>query len=336
MPRWPKEILEGSLFIFPSEEDAKRGSDLGGCGFFVSVPWLSDSRARHVYAVTCEHVLEPRKPLVIRANKIGSSKPDFIPAERDTWKISDGSDLAVKLIGNGMAYRHEPYEAVALTQDKINEFSIGIGDEVIAVGRFIDLEGQTTNRPLIRSGIISAMPEFPVTRKNRSPEDSYIVEMRSRSGFSGSPVYVYLAPPHNRFVLSEKALFYHGTEKPLISDDEFYGPWLLGVHWGEIFVKGPDAPALAQRVDIDEDQKRIELGSGMIGVVPCSRLEALLMKNESVLEERRKAEAEFKPDAMDQAASGPDGKEADKANPSHKEDFTRLLNAAARKRERED
>ena len=88
-------------------------------------------------------------------------------------------------------------------------------------------------------------------------EPSYIVEMRSRTGFSGSPVYIYLEPFAARMV---------ETEKPIVADLtdlQFTGPWLLGVQWGQLPIVGPDA--------IDTGAA----SSAMLAVVPCSALTEL-------------------------------------------------------------
>lgn len=276
MPRWPDEVLGASFFLFNSKEDAESGCATGGCGFFTSVPWEGNPRMVHVYAVTCAHVIAEAKPYHIRAHKAGSREPTFIKADRSLWSISESDDLAAMLVPNGPAYVHENFLKMNLTDEIIDEYSIGIGDEVFSVGRFVDLANQRVNRPLVRSGIIAAMPTFPVLNDTGQAIDSYIVEMRSRSGFSGSPVYAY-------------------------------GPWLLGVHWGEIKIKGPDGtPWLDANTVLSKDRRGLELGSGMIGVVPCSRLEALLMTNEDTKKRRRKMEKEFSADALPQRAGGDD------------------------------
>ena len=60
------------------------------------------------------------------------------------------------------------------------------------VGLFADHEGKEKNNPLARFGNISmlANPESPILWKNK-PFERHIVDMHSRSGFSGSPVFVY-------------------------------------------------------------------------------------------------------------------------------------------------
>jgi hypothetical protein len=58
------------------------------------------------------------------------------------------------------------------------------------IGRFIDHDGGTANRPAVRFGNISVMPA-PIARRGYSKVDYFCVDMHSRSGFSGSPVFAY-------------------------------------------------------------------------------------------------------------------------------------------------
>lgn len=335
MPRWPDEMLESSFFIFASQRDAETGRPTGGSGFFVGVPWEGKEPLEHVYAVTCAHVISSNRPHVLRAERLYGDDPTFIDARTENWFIAEHDDLAVMRIEHGHMFSHESFPKLNLTREMIDDYSVGIGDEVVSVGRFLDLRGNRANRPLVRSGTIAAMPELPISCRNRPLQDSYIAEMKSRSGFSGSPVFVYLPPPQIRFVHSQRQI-YSEPHKPFIKMFEFYGPWLLGVHWGEINVEGPDAPWL--HASLDNDRRGMELGSGMIGIVPCSRLETLLMKDKRVLTERKTVEKEFRPQASAQAAVRETKKRGAEPehNPSHKEDFRRLLGVAARKHEQED
>jgi hypothetical protein len=81
---------------------------------------------------------------------------------------------------------------IALTDVKINEHRIGIGDEVLTVGLLLQREGQHRNLPIIRTGIISAMPSEPIGHDAGRALSGYLVEARSTPGLSGSPVFVVL------------------------------------------------------------------------------------------------------------------------------------------------
>jgi hypothetical protein len=64
-----------------------------------------------------------------------------------------------------------------------------LGDEVFIVGLFRSHYGQQRNRPIIRVGNIAALPEEPVKTRYAGYLDAYLIEARSISGLSGSPVF---------------------------------------------------------------------------------------------------------------------------------------------------
>jgi hypothetical protein len=70
---------------------------------------------------------------------------------------------------------------------------IGPGDDVFMVGRFIDHDGGNKNRPALRFGNISIDPT-PIMQDNGVRVPAYCVDLHSRTGFSGSPVFVYRTP----------------------------------------------------------------------------------------------------------------------------------------------
>jgi hypothetical protein len=85
-------------------------------------------------------------------------------------------------------------ESTFVTDEKVADYGIGIGDEIAMAGLFHQREGAERNIPILRSGIISAMPDEALVDKQGRPFDSYLVEVRSIGGLSGSPVFVILPP----------------------------------------------------------------------------------------------------------------------------------------------
>lgn len=87
------------------------------------------------------------------------------------------------------------------TDDLLQEKNVGIGDDVVVTGLFARRSGTTRNIPIIRSGIISAMPGEPLTGPSGEPYQAYLIEMRSTGGLSGSPVFVvkdWFVDPKNK------------------------------------------------------------------------------------------------------------------------------------------
>src|SRR5208282_1267375 len=86
-----------------------------------------------------------------------------------------------------------------ITEERIGQYGVGIGDDTVLVGRLIGHDGKLRNVPTIRAGIIAQMPDFdnPVETEVGAQE-AYLVETRPISGYSGSPVFVWI-PAHRCF-----------------------------------------------------------------------------------------------------------------------------------------
>jgi hypothetical protein len=80
--------------------------------------------------------------------------------------------------------------ATFVSEKRIKDYSIGLGDEVIAIGLFTSFYGRSRLTPLVRTGNIAMMPEDKIPLKGFGLADAYLVEGRSIGGLSGSPVFV--------------------------------------------------------------------------------------------------------------------------------------------------
>jgi hypothetical protein len=80
---------------------------------------------------------------------------------------------------------------------EIQGWPIFPGDEVVLYGRFITHEGLQRNKPVMRFGNISMLPDANALVRIEADHDqlAFLVECRSLSGFSGSPAFVHLAQP---------------------------------------------------------------------------------------------------------------------------------------------
>jgi hypothetical protein len=65
---------------------------------------------------------------------------------------------------------------------------VSTGDEVYVTGLYRNHVGENRNIPIVRSGIISAMPESPVMT-SLGPSNVFLIESHSTGGLSGSPVF---------------------------------------------------------------------------------------------------------------------------------------------------
>jgi hypothetical protein len=79
------------------------------------------------------------------------------------------------------------------TDAVIQKESIGLGDDVFAIGLFTRKAGDDRNIPIMRTGIIASMPHEPLeASESEDTYNAYLVELRSIGGLSGSPVFVNL------------------------------------------------------------------------------------------------------------------------------------------------
>lgn len=182
-----------------------------GTAFFVSVPSEGNPDACYIHLVVAKHVivdkngdLEPN--LFLRLNTVNGQKKDIKLKGKWHFAKNDGIDVAVMLFDSldstVFDWTYIPYELpkdigerqnVFADDEIIKTWDIGIGDELRAIGLFASRTGNQRNIPVVRSGIISAMPEEPVEvviDEKHSKFNAYIAEMRSIGGLSGSPVFV--------------------------------------------------------------------------------------------------------------------------------------------------
>lgn len=215
--------------------------------------------------VTARHVVEGIKNLHIRVNtKNGDAH--FIPADIWHYHPDKRVDCAISpSILDKELFPVRMYEigsTIILTPEKIREFEIGIGDDVFAVGMFMQCLGELRNLPIVRGGIISAMPEEEIeTEYGR--HHAYLVETRSFDGLSGSPVFAHLAPL--------RPLYGPGTSggrKPRITPSK-YSHFLMGMLLGHhLAINAKDEVAILP--ERDDEAQRVRMNTGIGIVLPFS------------------------------------------------------------------
>ena len=65
---------------------------------------------------------------------------------------------------------------------------------LITLVGFGGIDGGQKNTPSARFGNMSMMPEKPIRRADGILQESYLLEMRSINGYSGSPAFVHIPP----------------------------------------------------------------------------------------------------------------------------------------------
>ena len=200
--RIPDDYLESVCFLCVKfDRDGQEVVEFFGTGFLVSIA-TRYSTMRIYCLVTAKHLINRWRAanhpdLYVRMNTDDDRSITWpLP---DDWHYSDNPavDVAAVFIPTVPGIKMHSIAIENFATDKvIHEESIGIGDDVFAIGLFTKKSGNQRNTPIMRTGIIASMPEEPL----ETGEDDelpgtcnvYLVELRSIGGISGSPVFVYL------------------------------------------------------------------------------------------------------------------------------------------------
>lgn len=319
---------------------------MGASGFLVGVRSTAFSDGAYAYAVTNRHVIRKCGPTpIIRMNNPAASGGfTLIETHNDAWVLhNQGDDLAVHPVtGPGLLYSGNWVpEEMLLTEDQVNEYDIGPGDEVFFVGRFVNHEGRQKNWPALRFGNISMMPWEPIRQEEAGIEqESFVVEGRSMGGYSGAPVFIHHALPWapkgtpalyvsfgssagfvshgsgepSRFWLAtadpNTGVVTFGEPPPDVRRAPDWRPESIGKKgvYTPIWLLGVDwghleimAPVVNPQGEETAEGGRVFTNSGMTCVVPAWKLRELLDQRELV-EARERGEGQLRPVA-DQAAA---------------------------------
>jgi hypothetical protein len=334
--RW---MLDFVFFLYESKADALAGKNTGGTGFLVSVPSIRwPTQIHHQHAVTNWHVATQGAP-VIRINTV-SGPPEVFEFGPEEWIFKPKPVLNDVVVSPPLALIRNTHKAESillsslLTTAKEKELDINAADDVFMVGRFVDYDGIEVNAPSFRFGhisILSAMIKQPTGAVARS----IVVDMHSRTGYSGSPVFVYR---------TAGSFFFEGGKGQLVGAGHTME--LLGIHWGQFpelwELKDKEKLTGAKKsTALITDGKYVDGLSGMTCVVPAQVIRDVLELPELAAmreEEEQKILREIGENPLGPKAesAGSSVGATTTANPNHREDFMRLLGEAARKREQED
>ncbi|HWA99582.1 MAG TPA: hypothetical protein VG713_13860 [Pirellulales bacterium] len=272
MARVDDRFLDCSIYLYPDIDAARNGKKAGGSGFVVAISamshWIVGGKCPtpgmlHLYAVSNRHVVE--KSPVVRLNT-RDGRFDVCGFQSNEWTMSEDDDLAAIPLDYQTAHKYLAINTDDfLTEERVVTNDVGVGDETFMAGRFINHEGAQRNAPTIRFGNLSMMPIEPVLHSITSKmQESFLVEIHSIPGYSGSPVFVRPLPAARVPVSLSTAntvMTGFGIAPQTNTSRIGGGPWLLGVEWGVI-------TSQARAI------------TGMSGVVPAWRLMRLLEGNE--------------------------------------------------------
>jgi Trypsin-like peptidase domain len=282
----PNAFLDSCIYIYPSTETAEAGSSLGASGLIVSKE-TGDSSSKY-YAVTNAHVLEAIKKnggetVVIRINT-KSGAVDSITTQIADWTLhKDGDDVAVHPVNPTEDWRFTHFDesaflkreylhdqisldtppTVIIPVSKVGDeekweevHKIGVGDDVVVIGKYSQHPGRDKNIPAVRFGHISMVPTDPVEQVERDHfmQESLLVECQSVSGLSGSPVI-----SQTQLELKQKTSTSNSTSyKSMVI--------LVGIDWGHFDLNG----------EVNIPGTSVKVPSGMMCVVPAWKISEIL------------------------------------------------------------
>jgi hypothetical protein len=235
-------LLDLPFFLYPDKQSALVGSKFGGTGFLIAIPYKNHPDIfHHIYGVTNAHVaLGNKRSGVIRFNKKQGGTDMFETSQSDWFSMPGEYDIAILPIDflNPSIHKVEPINISSkdpfsfnLSDSDISNFRINAGDDVFMIGRFVDCDGITTNQPSLRFGNISIMSAnipSPLGYTGRT----IVLDMRSRTGYSGSPVFVYRT--HGSIFAKPDSLITGGH---LLK--------LLGIHRGQFYEDKSEPSAMS-------------------------------------------------------------------------------------------
>jgi hypothetical protein len=267
--------------LYRSVEEAERGDKTGGTGFLVWVNSKTATTWGYVYAVTNKHVIDNNFSVVRLNRKDG--KTEIYNLTVYDWERHLESDVAIAQLG-GLDSSVLRFKAIRtenfINKEAIEAFDIGLGDDVCMVGRFVHHGGKTYNMPSVRSGIISAMPNpNELISVGENKYEAFLVEMRSISGFSGSPTIFNFPTDWLMIEQSSNGQFKDPFRNRTPQADELNMlTWLVGIdtgnfpHYEKVFVE----EWIEGKKHYKETNYKAENHSGFSVVIPAWKILDLL------------------------------------------------------------
>ena len=342
VPLIPQHYLDCSIYLYASRQSAEDGEHFGGSGCLVRVesnPVYDPSSFKngrytkvslffppHIYAVTNEHVARNGFP-VIRLNTT-DGKTDILELAHNDWiPHPDGDDLAIAPIDLPTSrYNYVPIPIELFAHRGTFASEIGMGDDTFMVGRFITHEGKQRNTPSLRFGSIAMLPFEKVKLANGYMQEAFLVETRSLSGYSGSPVFLYRPATHEMFVPPDHSYSISFDRRESITNLVDH-PILLGIDCGHIrrYKKVLDA-----RLNPHPQGWRVESNTGMAIVIPAWRLSDFLEGNDLLMQRKRK-DREWQKEKEAEAERSSVALDSEQPDVFTRESFTDALKRSSRK-----
>jgi hypothetical protein len=125
--RLPNDWLEAVVFLYPTEQDAFQGSQTGGSGFVVGVPFEGAQNKFHPYVITNSHVA--RRNPTVRTLFRTPLNINAVTFDDEEWlHHPDADDVAVAALPLQLPLRLIPI-SFFLTEDQLQQLDLGPGDD---------------------------------------------------------------------------------------------------------------------------------------------------------------------------------------------------------------
>jgi hypothetical protein len=281
-------------------QDAKNGEHYGGSGFLAGVQLLVNRDWWEGYVVTNWHVVQNAQTPVIRLNRKDGTT-EYVQTTVDQWfRHPHGDDVAVFPLD--VDYEQLQVWSIDSTlfvsPQRVLDEDIGIGDDTVMVGRFVNHEGKQQNSPAVRFGNIAMMAKEKISTETGLDQEAFLVEVRSLPGYSGSAVIIYSPCAMND--MSERRAGRKKGEHPPgenpsrqtdgrttttfldVGDLNWAkpkGPFLLGIDFCHIHRKASVREFDGSKA---KDGRFVEENTGMAGVIPAWKITELLNSEELV------------------------------------------------------
>jgi hypothetical protein len=280
VPIIPENIPDCAIYLYPSVIDAEDGNKAGGTGFLVG--YVTEHKGFNhttLYAVTNAHVIDSQigSSPVVRLNT-NSGSVEILPLEVGNWIAHpDGDDVAVCALKLSTSIHKFAYVTLPFFLGKDDMRGIDVGAECFLVGRFQSHDGKQKNQPSLRFGNVAQMNGEPIRNERTGVlQESFIVDVKSIGGYSGSPV----------FVMSNDIIVTEAHMKRAI--------YFLGVDWCHMTI--PEFVRDPQTREPLPGKTYVNSNTGMAGVVPAWKVRELLecervkmSRDDGIKKERDKA-----------------------------------------------
>src|SRR6266404_714733 len=232
--RIPNNILNCVTFLGVRPNDGPLAGKFVclGTGFFIV---MEQAGVHFSYLVTAKHVLDEAqrggfKNVEARLNKKEGSAEIVKLVDNDQWIRYENPAVDVAITAYSIDFNVFDCAAMPLRMfadaHSVSQHGIGPGDELFTVGLFSLKEGRQRNIPIVRSGIIAAMPnESEPFIRTSGTYHAYLAEMRSIGGLSGSPVFVFI--DHRNRIVPYTGLIMSGER----NDWTIFCIGLIRGHW---------------------------------------------------------------------------------------------------------